>query len=156
MLKISKILSGSTKKSMTDSLTTLLTGLLQKKGVLSDDYQTLVSAIGDALYEVDQMVQDGEAVTFPNGNRYVKHDFRKQGSIWHLYGDEDESPRDWDDDDDFADPGGNSSLRAGDRVYPCPTCGKENSLTAGDVRRGYQCDRCADRDEGRGYGREEY
>ena len=46
--------------------------------------------------------------------------------------------------DQFADPGGRSSLRAGNRVYPCPTCKRENQLTAADVKRGYQCDYCAD------------
>ena len=58
------------------------------------------------------------------------------------------------DDDDrsmFADPGGRSALRRAtkrnSRIYPCPTCGAENVLTAEDVARGYQCDRCADRDE---------
>ena len=44
----------------------------------------------------------------------------------------------------FYDPGGRSALRAGKRKFPCPTCKRENSLTAADVKRGYQCDRCAD------------
>lgn len=52
----------------------------------------------------------------------------------------------------FADPGGRSALRASSRRnprnLPCPTCGTPNVLTPADVRRGYQCDRCADRDEG--------
>ena len=51
----------------------------------------------------------------------------------------------------FADPGGNSALRAetrdNPRNLPCPTCGAPNSLTPADVSRGYQCDDCADRDE---------
>jgi hypothetical protein len=51
---------------------------------------------------------------------------------------------------EFMDPGGRSALRAGKRIYPCPTCGKKNSLTAKDVRLGYQCDECADLAE-RGY-----
>lgn len=55
----------------------------------------------------------------------------------------------------FADPGGRSALRAATRdnprIYPCPTCGAENVLTRIDVERGYQCDRCADRDEGGGW-----
>jgi len=54
----------------------------------------------------------------------------------------------------FADPGGRSSLRAetssNPRIYPCPTCGTPNTLTKIDKSRGYQCDRCADRAEGRG------
>lgn len=45
----------------------------------------------------------------------------------------------------FADPGNpNSSLRAGYRCHPCPTCGTEDALTSEDVRLGYQCNRCAD------------
>ncbi len=48
----------------------------------------------------------------------------------------------------FADPGGNSALRAetpdNPRDQPCPTCGAENVLTRIDVQRGYQCNRCAD------------
>lgn len=52
----------------------------------------------------------------------------------------------------FADPGGRSALRAATAKNPrnlaCPTCGGENRLTAADVRRGYQCNRCADGEEG--------
>lgn len=54
----------------------------------------------------------------------------------------------------FANPGGNSALRAATpdnpRDRPCPTCGRENVLTRIDVQRGYQCDGCADALE-RGY-----
>lgn len=53
----------------------------------------------------------------------------------------------------FADPGGRSALRAATRKNPrnrpCPTCGRKNMLTRIDVMRHYQCDRCADVDEGR-------
>jgi hypothetical protein len=59
---------------------------------------------------------------------------------------------DFDDEPDFADPGGRSALRAASdknpRNQPCPTCGRKNMLTPADIERGYQCDRCADRDEG--------
>lgn len=52
----------------------------------------------------------------------------------------------------FADPGGESALRAATednpRNQPCPTCGQPNRLTPADVRLGYQCDECADRMEG--------
>lgn len=52
----------------------------------------------------------------------------------------------------FAEPGGNSALRRASRSnprnLPCPTCETPNVLTPADVRRGYQCNRCADRDEG--------
>ena len=48
----------------------------------------------------------------------------------------------------FAEPGGRSALRAATidnpRMYPCPTCGTPNRLTAIDVARNYQCNRCAD------------
>lgn len=69
----------------------------------------------------------------------------------------DDDDCDFDDFDDdtldgpvFASPG--SALRAADehnpRNLPCPTCGEENRLTPADVRCGYQCDECADHDEG--------
>ena len=47
----------------------------------------------------------------------------------------------------FRDPGGRSALHPGKRTHPCPTCGEPNRLTAKDVRKGYQCDRCADQAE---------
>ena len=63
-----------------------------------------------------------------------------------------------DDGDDrsmFADPGGNSALRAASRSnprnLPCPTCERPNMLTPADRARHYQCDGCADRDEGLSY-----
>lgn len=55
--------------------------------------------------------------------------------------------RDEDFDIDFADPGGESALRAATverpRSHPCPTCGAPNSLTLADVNLGYQCNGCA-------------
>ena len=55
----------------------------------------------------------------------------------------------------FADPGGNSALRRATRKNPrnrpCPTCKAPDMLTPADVRLGYQCDRCADRDENGGF-----
>jgi len=52
----------------------------------------------------------------------------------------------------FAEPGGNSALRraskSNPRNLPCPTCQTPNVLTPADRARGYQCNRCADRDEG--------
>jgi len=54
----------------------------------------------------------------------------------------------------FADPGGESALRAATkdnpRNLPCPNCGEPNRLTPIDRRRGYQCDACANQLE-RGY-----
>jgi hypothetical protein len=55
----------------------------------------------------------------------------------------------------FQDPGGRSALRASSkrnpRVLPCPTCKEPNRLTPKDRALEYQCDACADRDEGGGY-----
>lgn len=52
----------------------------------------------------------------------------------------------------FARPGTNSALRAATRnnprVHPCPRCKQPNRLTPADVRQGYQCDACADAEEG--------
>ena len=63
---------------------------------------------------------------------------------------------DYDDEDggcDFAQPGSGSALRrakkGNPRNLPCPTCGAKNRLTPADRARGYQCDTCADRAEGR-------
>jgi hypothetical protein len=54
----------------------------------------------------------------------------------------------------FADPGGRSALRAASknnpRNLPCPSCKQPNRLTPADKAKGYQCDSCADRDEGIG------
>ena len=55
----------------------------------------------------------------------------------------------------FADPGGTSALRAASRSnprnLPCPNCGAADRLTPADRARGYQCDVCANRDEGGGF-----
>ena len=56
---------------------------------------------------------------------------------------------DADEDNDFADPGGLSTLRRATpdnpRILPCPTCGRPNRLTPKDRELGYQCDACATR-----------
>lgn len=48
----------------------------------------------------------------------------------------------------FADPDGESSLRAvtrdNPRNLPCPVCGEPDQLTPKDRRCGYQCDACAE------------
>lgn len=53
---------------------------------------------------------------------------------------------------EFANEG--SALRAASRLnprnLPCPTCKQPNKLTPKDKKLGYQCDACADRDEGLG------
>lgn len=55
----------------------------------------------------------------------------------------------------FADPGGRSALcaasKSNPRNLPCPTCGEPNRLTPADRARGYQCNACADADEGLGF-----
>lgn len=47
----------------------------------------------------------------------------------------------------FADPGGESALRASTpgnpRIHRCPTCHAPNALTPIDVAHHYQCDGCA-------------
>ena len=78
-----------------------------------------------------------------------------------IYGWEIESDDRGDDDEDFdgrihfADPGGNSALRAATksdpRSHPCPSCDAPNRLTGRDVSLGYQCDACADQAERGGY-----
>jgi hypothetical protein len=56
---------------------------------------------------------------------------------------------DWD--DEFADPGGVSALRAASpsnpRNLPCPTCREPDRLTPRDVALKYQCDSCSERAE---------
>lgn len=56
----------------------------------------------------------------------------------------------------FRDPGGRSALRAGKLKHTCKGCGRKNMLSDADKARGYQCDSCADKAEGRGYGHGEY
>jgi hypothetical protein len=76
-----------------------------------------------------------------------RDDFRED----RMDDDEDRDEEDLIDGVGFADPGGNSALRAetpdNPRDRPCPTCGRENVLTRIDVQRGYQCNVCADRAE---------
>lgn len=72
-----------------------------------------------------------------------------------MYYDDDypDCPDDWEDDDrsDFADPGGESSLRAetssNPRNLPCGQCGAANRLTPKDKHHGYVCDSCARQNE---------
>lgn len=66
-----------------------------------------------------------------------------------MRGRKDETYGDDGDRSDFADPGGHSALRAGPRNLPCPNCKRKNALTRKDRALGYQCDACADREEGR-------
>ena len=50
----------------------------------------------------------------------------------------------------FARPGSalRASSRRNPRMHPCPTCKQPDRLTPADVRRGYQCDACANLEEG--------
>jgi hypothetical protein len=61
--------------------------------------------------------------------------------------------REQDDDRSFARSGSalRRSSKRNPRNLPCPSCGQPNKLTPADRRRGYQCDDCANRDEGNGY-----
>ena len=81
---------------------------------------------------------------------YDFDDYRADEDFEPDYGFDD----DYDDRSMFADPGGNSALRAetpsNPRNLPCPNCGEPNRLTPEDRARGYQCDTCADQVE-RGY-----
>jgi transposase-like protein len=53
---------------------------------------------------------------------------------------------------EFAEPYGKSALRAArkgnPRNLPCPTCKQPNRLTPKDRAQGYQCNQCADMEEG--------
>lgn len=73
-----------------------------------------------------------------DGDIEENHDARARQAM----GDEDEARS------MFADPGGNSALRAATRSsprnLPCPTCDEPNRLTRKDRALGYQCDLCAD------------
>ena len=53
----------------------------------------------------------------------------------------------------FANPGSalRRATRSNPRTLPCPTCKEPNRLTPKDKALGYQCDACADREEGRGW-----
>ena len=52
----------------------------------------------------------------------------------------------------FRDPCTPSALRASSRrnpvTLPCPTCKQPDKLTPADTRAGYQCNDCANREEG--------
>lgn len=39
-------------------------------------------------------------------------------------------------------------MNRGGKHFPCPTCGRENALSAQEKAKGYQCNRCADAEEG--------
>ena len=69
-----------------------------------------------------------------------------------MYDDYDYYDDEWNDRVEmFADPGGNSALRAATKDNPrnlrCPTCNYPNMLTPADVAQGYQCDNCANAQE---------
>lgn len=83
------------------------------------------------------------------------HDDYDEDDFYQDRGDLYDEDRDWlIDGVGFAEPGGNSALRAATkdnpRNLPCPTCGEPSRLTRIDKARGYQCNQCADALE-RGY-----
>lgn len=55
----------------------------------------------------------------------------------------------WDDDEDYHGSALHSASEDDPRDQSCPTCGEEDVLTRRDVAKGYQCDTCADRAEGK-------
>jgi hypothetical protein len=102
-----------------------------------------------------------------NNHSELFSDHDEQGWCWECtdreYEDirEDSHYGDYESEDDyqidgvgFADPGGNSALRAATednpRNLPCPKCRTKNVLTPIDKAHGYVCNACADRAE-RGY-----
>jgi hypothetical protein len=97
---------------------------------------------------------DEECEEFDNGLcEECFNDAEGEIDAWH--GECDDRDEEWlIDGVGFADEGGGSALRAATRDnprnLPCPTCGGANRLTPIDRARGYQCDSCADRAEGRG------
>jgi len=115
---------------------------MPKINVTDNDLDTIVAALKakgeDAL--ADSLLCDDE-----------DEDYEAE---WERYNDPDH-PDYLIDGVGFADPGGNSALRAATRgnprIHPCPTCGRPNMLTPIDVQRGYQCDRCADMAERGGW-----
>lgn len=88
------------------------------------------------------------------GYEYFDRDDDRDDCDYHDGGDDCDCNGDHDD-MGFADPGGNSALRAASpsnpRNLPCPNCEAPNRLTPRDVQLGYQCDSCADALEG-GFG----
>lgn len=106
--------------------------------------------------EVQELVELGEvepdAICFACGGAVSETTFMGQRVCWSCYraiAEGNHRP----DRCHFADRGGRSALRAAGpgnpRVHPCPNCREPNRLTPQDVARGYQCDSCADRAEGR-------
>jgi hypothetical protein len=73
--------------------------------------------------------------------------------MYELDGDDGLRMQDEGDDRGFARRGSalRASSRRNPRILPCPSCGQPNKLTPADKRQGYQCDDCANRDEGNGY-----
>lgn len=117
-----------------DEMTAALAEALRARGIeIADDI--LTEASEEALDNVDE-VDDSE-------DMYDEPDY-----------DDDDPAAPLADGTFFADPGGNSALRAATRGnprnLPCPSCREPNRLTPADKARGYQCDSCADAAE-RGY-----
>ncbi len=94
------------------------------------------------MYAYDDDYQDG-----PDDDRDLLDDLDDDY-------DNDDFDGDGYDDAPFADPGGNSALRAASarnpRNLPCPQCERPDMLTPADVARHYVCDRCARQNEGWG------
>ena len=57
---------------MTNSLGQLLTAKLQLKGIFTDDYEKIATAVYDSLHEIDMQVEKYEWFIMPMGNEYQK------------------------------------------------------------------------------------
>jgi hypothetical protein len=103
----------------------------------------------DTAFEENFLLVDIDGDTRHVCSEECRDDLIEEAELRHI-----EREMDYEDsmfDCGFADPGGRSALRAGERVYPCPTCERPNQLCAEDVQLGYQCDYCADLLERGGY-----
>ena len=104
-----------------------------------DDVQYVASPCADALVWKSHEVLEDEALC-DDEEAYYNMDPLEREEAGYLA-----------DGTMFADPGGNSALRAATpdnpRNLPCPTCYRPNRLTPADVARGYQCNGCAEHDE---------
>lgn len=117
----------------------MMKGLQQRIKELEEEIQRLQAELdGEDEEETSHLEKMADADFYGSGRRYGPDYFDQEEFTGEP---------------DFADPGGTSALRAGVRNRPCPTCKSPNRLTEEDVRRGYQCDPCADAVE-RGLDRE--
>ncbi len=101
-------------------------------------------------------VERGDYSLTSDEDEEMEDDYYEEDDYPEEYYDRDYYDHDYYDHDyydrmEFADPGGNSALRAATRDnprnLPCPNCKAPNRLTPKDKALGYCCDRCADMNE---------